>query len=292
MAEKNPFPGENNTGHVWDDNLRELRNPPPRWWMIAFWASVFWWAVYGIIYPMWPSLSGYTKGFTGWTQMQEYKDGLQEVAQVRKQYEDKLVNMTAAQILADANLKQYVQASAKVLFGDYCAACHGNGGQGNLGYPILADDDWLYGGTIDTIVASITNGRQGLMPAQGKMLSTQELDQLAKYVVGLSEGKSDPAGQALYTNKGCIACHGPDAKGMQAMGSANMTDRIWRFRAAPGETQLENVRHTIAHGVNDATDPQTRQAQMPLFGGRLNKDAINKLAVYVHELGGGQSKAK
>ena len=41
MAEHNPFPGENNTGHVWDDNLRELANPPPRWWMIAFWIQ-FW----------------------------------------------------------------------------------------------------------------------------------------------------------------------------------------------------------------------------------------------------------
>ncbi|MEW8587130.1 MAG: cbb3-type cytochrome c oxidase N-terminal domain-containing protein, partial [Candidatus Thiodiazotropha sp.] len=31
MADNNPYPGENNTGHVWDDNLRELTNPPPRW---------------------------------------------------------------------------------------------------------------------------------------------------------------------------------------------------------------------------------------------------------------------
>ena len=51
MAEHNPFPGENNTGHFWDDNLRELANPPPRWWMIAFWASILWVVIYSILYP-------------------------------------------------------------------------------------------------------------------------------------------------------------------------------------------------------------------------------------------------
>ena len=86
MADNNPFPGENNTGHIWDDNLRELSNPPPRWWMIAFWASVLWWVAYGVLYPMWPTLDGYTKGVIGWTQMDEYKKGVKEVEAVRAQY--------------------------------------------------------------------------------------------------------------------------------------------------------------------------------------------------------------
>ncbi|MCG8122348.1 MAG: cytochrome-c oxidase, cbb3-type subunit III, partial [Candidatus Thiodiazotropha taylori] len=66
MAENNPFPGENNTGHIWDDNLRELSNPPPRWWMIAFWASVIWWIAYGVLYPMWPVGQEPTQGIMGW----------------------------------------------------------------------------------------------------------------------------------------------------------------------------------------------------------------------------------
>jgi len=287
MAEKNPFPGENNTGHIWDDNLRELANPPPRWWMIAFWASIAWWVAYGFIYPMWPIGNEPTKGFTGWSQIKEYNEAVDEVQGVRCDYEKKIAGLSAAQIMQDSNLMEYVQRSGKVLFGDNCAACHGGGGQGGPGFPVLADDDWLYGGTIDTIEQTITMGRKGVMTAHGKILSGDEINTLANYVVGLSKGQNDAAGQALFQQKGCIACHGMDGKGMQALGSANLTDGIWRFKADPGQTQEDSVKYTITHGVNDVTDPMTRQAQMPTFSARLSKDDIKKLAVYVHGLGGG-----
>ena len=86
MAEHNPFPGENNTGHIWDDNLRELKNPPPRWWMIAFWASVLWWIGYGVWYPMWPTLTGNTQGIGNWSQMDEYNKGVAQVTEMRAPY--------------------------------------------------------------------------------------------------------------------------------------------------------------------------------------------------------------
>ena len=94
-------------------------------------------------------------------------------------------------------------ASAKVLFGDRCAPCHGAGGSGNPGYPVLADDDWLYGGSIDTIQQSITNGRGGMMPAFGAMLSAQQLDDLAKHVVAMSKGSEYAPGRyvmEIYTD--------------------------------------------------------------------------------------------
>jgi cytochrome c oxidase cbb3-type subunit 3 len=280
MADNNPFPGENNTGHIWDDNLRELNNPPPRWWMIAFWASVLWWVAYGFIYPMWPIGQDSTKGFTGWTQMNEYQQGVDEVEAVRAQYEDKLKGMTAAQILADEGLSAYTVASAKVLFGDYCAACHGSGGQGGPGFPVLADDDWLYGGAIETLEQTITMGRKGIMTAHGKILSAEEVDKLAQATVS-----GNPAAEPLFLQKGCIACHGMDGKGMAALGSANLTDAVWRFDEAD---RLASAKYTIAHGVNDVTDPETREAVMPAFGDRLSKDEIKKLAVYVYKFGGGQ----
>ena len=86
MAEHNPYPGENNTGHIWDDNLRELRNPPPAWWMIGFWASVLWWILYSVLYPTWPVFDGMQKaneGLLGWSQIQEYDIGVKEVEEVR-----------------------------------------------------------------------------------------------------------------------------------------------------------------------------------------------------------------
>ncbi len=210
---------------------------------------------------------------------------------IRAKYEDKLKDMTAREILADAQLADYTVASARVLFGEYCAACHGGGGQGNPGYPVLADDDWLWGGNIEKIQETITNGRGPKavmpspgMPAHANVLSAQEIENLATYLVGLSEGKDDPEGKALFMQKGCIGCHGVDAKGMQMLGSANLADAIWRF--APGG--VESARYSIAHGVNAMTDPKTRKAEMPIFKDRLDGTAIKKLAVFVHKLGGGQ----
>ena len=281
----NKFPGENNTGHIWDDNLRELTNQPPRWWMIAFWASIIWWVAYGVIYPTWPiSAEGPNKGLIGWTAMKEYQEGLDQIQAVRAEYEAQIAAKSAKEILADPGLTDYTVASAKVLFGDNCAACHGAGGQGNPGFPVLADDDWLYGGNIEKLQETITNGRKGAMPAHGKTLAAADIDTLANYVTELSQGKSDPAGQALFMEKGCFACHGPDGKGMQALGSANLTDAIWRF--APGG--VESAKYTITHGVNDASDPATRDAVMPVFKDRLDETSIKKLAVYVYRLGGGQ----
>ena len=272
------------TGHVWDDNLRELLNQPPRWWMITFYLSGVFLLVYFILYPSIPLVSSHTKGVLGWTQMKRLQETTAEIDTVRAPFENKLKGMTPAAILADDALAKYTVASAKVLFGDRCAPCHGGGGAGNPGYPVLADDDWLYGGTIDTIVESITLGRAGMMPAFGSALNEQQLTDLAKHLVAMSSGGEHAPGKALYDEQGCGGCHGADAKGISMMGSANLTDAIWRF--APGSE--ESVKYTIQHGVNDSGSPQTRVAQMPSFEQQLTATEIKKLAVYVHKLGGGQ----
>lgn len=301
MAGPNPFPGENNTGHFWDDNLRELNNPPPTWWMIGFWASIAFVIGYFILYPMWPMPyqpvdgEGFTKGVMGWTQMKEYQEGLQDLQEMRAQYESQVAEKTAEQILADPGLTQYTLASAKVLFGDNCAACHGSGGQGNPGYPVLVDDDWLYGGSIAKLTETISYGRKGAMTAHKDILSAAEVDALAQFVVDLSQGKATDTGWALYNSKGCNACHGPAANGVLAelpggeivtVGAANLTDAIWRFE--PGG--LESAKHTILYGVNQAGVEGTRDAVMPGFleTGKLDPVEVKKLVVYVHELGGGK----
>jgi cytochrome c oxidase cbb3-type subunit 3 len=279
--DKNPFPGENNTGHVWDDNLRELLNDPPTWWRIGFHASWIFVLVYTLLYPSWPLINSHFKGLMGWTSLGEYKQDLKAIEEVRAPYETKLANMSAAEILADESLSNYVVRSAKVLFGDNCSACHGAGGQGNPNYPVLADDDWLYGGTVTDIQTTITMGRKGMMPANKAILSEAEADTLAAAIVA-----GNAATEPLFLEKGCIGCHGLDAKGMAPLGSANLTDGIYRFVAAD---QTYSVKHTIMHGVNDASDANTRDAVMPAFGGtKLSETDIKKLAVYVHKLGGGQ----
>ncbi len=298
MAEHNPFPGENNTGHVWDDNLRELQNPPPRWWMLGFWASILFVVGYTILYPSWPVGQEATPGIMGWTQMKEYERGLEQVTAKRAQFEDRIRSLSATEILADPGLMQYTLSSAKVLFGDNCAACHGSGGQGNPGFPVLADDDWLYGGTTAKLTETVAGGRQGAMTAHRSILTDAEADTLANWVVQMSEtggqGGSEE-GWVLFKSKGCIACHGAKANGhvldlpngdFVTVGAANLTDGIWRFE--PGG--YDSAKHTILYGVNQTGVPETRNAVMPAFSaaGKLNEQEIKKLVVYVHALGGGK----
>jgi cytochrome c oxidase cbb3-type subunit 3 len=289
MSEKHDVGGVPTTGHVWDDDLADFANQPPKWWMLGLTASTLWCLVYFLFYPSIPvsTSGGFFKGLGGWTAITEMEADKSVVDEVRGKYEDKLKDMTPAAILADSELTEYVTRSGKVLFGDNCAACHGTNGVGasdnqGLVAPILNDDDWLFGGTVNSIHESIVNGRQGLMLAHNGILSDAEIDTLANAVA-----QGNPASTPLFAEKGCTACHGADGKGMQAMGSANLTDSVWRF-----DSSVEGIKQTIRFGVNSG-DPQTRLAQMPSFkaAGKLSDSEIKKLAVYVYKFGGGTAEA-
>jgi len=159
----------------------------------------------------------------------------------------------------------------------------------------LADDDWLWGGKVSQIKTTITNGRQGNMPARGMMgnLSDEEISQVTDYVIALSEGRADDAavaaGKGVFAKGMCVACHGPAGKPLAPAGAANLTDGIWRFSG-----DRDEIIKTITNGVNvkknGETTANTRVAIMPSFKDRLpNADVnIKRLAVYVHSLGGGQ----
>ena len=289
------------TGHVWDDDLGDFVNQPPKWWMLGLTASAIWVVVYFVMYPAIPfAMSGTffegvgLPGSGKWTAIKELAEDTKELEAIRSKFEDKLKGMTPAAILSDKELSEYVSRSGKVLFSDNCAACHGQNGVGTiqgakfavkergLMAPILLDDDWLYGGTISNIHETISGGRQGMMIAHKDMLSEQEVDTLANAVA-----KGEPTSTPLFTEKGCVACHGADGKGMQAMGSANLTDKIWRF-----DGSVEGIKQTIKYGVNSG-DPMTRVAVMPNFtaAGKLSEVEMKKLAVYVYKFGGGKADA-
>ena len=70
-----------------------------------------------------------------------------------------------------------------------CVACHGVEGTGNpmLGAPNLTNDIWLYGGSADEIAFTLTNGRNGNMPAFAEVLDEEKIHILAGYVNSLSQ---------------------------------------------------------------------------------------------------------
>ena len=283
MAENNS--NQNDTGHEWD-GIRELTNPPPRWWSIAFIMSFVWLAAYLVIYPAIPLVSDYTRGVTGWSALQEYKDAVAKNEAIRAPYIAKLEAMSAEEILADQEMKNFANSYTKVLFGDKCASCHGSNGQGvEKMFPVLNDDEWLFGGTLQDITDTIADGRLGFMSAFQGQLSEAELDQLAKFVVNVSQGNATQAGWDAFNNAGCSGCHGMDAKGNKWVGAPNLTDDIWRFGSS-----YEDILATIKYGVNQEGVEGTRSGVMPAFGEMLSANDIKLLTVMVWSLGGGQTE--
>lgn len=67
----------------------------------------------------------------------------------------------------------------------FCVACHGADGAGNplLGAPRLNDDIWLYGGNVDSVRATIRNGRNGVMPAFADTLDDLQIKLLMSWLL-------------------------------------------------------------------------------------------------------------
>jgi cytochrome c oxidase cbb3-type subunit 3 len=210
------------TGHVWDDDLRELNNPMPRWWMMLFIITIVFGAAYLVLYPG----LGSARGLLGWTSagaFNEEQDKTNAALSV-------VYSKYAATPFPDLAHDKGAMAIGERLFINNCAACHGSDARGSKGFPNLTDNDWLHGGTQDAIVETITHGRVGAMPPMAAAVgSAGDVSDVANYVLSLSNGAHDgPAatrGAAKFVV--CAACHGPDGKGNIAIGSANLTDDIW-----------------------------------------------------------------
>jgi cytochrome c oxidase cbb3-type subunit 3 len=220
--------------------------------------------------------------------LKDLQDGKE--ARLSREYMAKVAAASYSDILGDAEMMAFSRSVAKGLFGDNCAPCHGSGGQGVIGlFPNLADDAWLWGGSIEDIQNTISQGHLGFMPAFRETFDDQQLDDLASYVLSLSGNKVDEAasarGKILFQTDagGCYYCHTKAGTGLKSQGAADLTDQIWTLAdvngAADLETRKERVEKVISSGV---------QRQMPRWSGRLSPTQIKLLTVYVHELGGGQ----
>jgi cytochrome c oxidase cbb3-type subunit 3 len=99
--------------------------------------------------------------------------------------------------------------------------------------------------------------------------TADDVKNLANYVLSLSGSGHDSVKANLGKEKfaACAACHGPDGKGMQALGAPNLTDGIWLHGA--GETAVTRM---INEGKNNV---------MPAQGSRFTKDQIHVLTAYV-----------
>lgn len=260
------------TGHYWDGNLCEMNNPLPRWWVWMFIGTIIFGIGYLIIYP---GLGSYQGALSEkWTQYSQYE---KEVAQGNAEVAP-LYAKFAAMKVEDVARDPQAQAIGERLFMNNCAQCHGSDANGSKSFPSLADKDWLHGGEPDTIKETITKGRMGNMPPMAAAVgSADDVKNVAHYVLSLSNSQHDAARAAQGKEKFavCAGCHGPDGKGMTAVGAPNLTDNIWLHGS--GEAAIVAM-------VNNG-----KQNQMPAQEERLTKDQIHVLSSYIWSL---SNKAK
>jgi cytochrome c oxidase cbb3-type subunit 3 len=278
--------GVETTGHEWD-GIKELNKPLPRWWLMTFYASIVWAIGYMIVYPAWPTLSGYTKGIWGYSQRETVAREVADARGGQVALRAALEKAALGDIRKDPDLLRFAMVGGASSFANNCAPCHGRGAQGFPGYPNLNDDDWLWGGTLEEIHKTIRHGirtadketRVGDMPKYGLdgVLKPAEINDAAEFVLSLSKRSQDSGavarGSKTYAEQ-CVSCHGPDGKGNPELGAPNLADDIWLYGG-----QKADIVQSIATG---------RGGSMPAWHGRLDPVTLKSLAVYVHSLGGGK----
>jgi cytochrome c oxidase cbb3-type subunit III len=256
---------DNTTGHIWDEDLREMNNPLPRWWVYLFIITVIFAFGYLAAYP---GLGAY-KGQLGWSTEGVYQS---EIAKANKDIAPiyaKFASMKPEDVARDPA----ALAIGERLYMNNCSQCHGSDARGSKGFPNLADGDWLHGGTPEKITETLIKGRVGNMPPMAAAVGTpDDIRNVAHYVLSLSGSPNDSVRANLGKPKFgvCAACHGADGKGNQALGAPNLTDGIWLH--GWGEEAIVSM-------INNG-----KVNQMPAQAGKLTDAQIQVLAAYVWSL--------
>ena len=259
------------TGHVWDEDIEEMNNPLPLWWVGLFVITIIFGLGYLYLYPG----LGSNPGQLGWSSRGAFEEENNLSAANLAPIYAKFDAMSIEAVAKDPQAR----AIGQRLFMNNCSQCHGSDAQGSKGFPNLTDRDWLHGGLPENIQETITKGRNGMMPPMALAVGSEtDVKDVAQYVLSLSKSphiaESAEKGKAKFVLV-CGACHGPDGKGNTVIGSANLTDNIW------------------LHGVGEKAIVEMIQNgkvnQMPAQEGRLTGSQIRMLTAYVWGLSNVQS---
>lgn len=264
-------PAPTDTSHVWDGDVTEYNKPLPRWWINLFYLTI----IFTIGYVAWfGGLGGYL-GYAQWTSQKEYGvERKQQDAQLNKvfaRYEGRSIDVLARDPQA--------VSIGRSIFANTCSGCHGSSAHGAIGYPNLTDDIWHWGGTPDRVLETVLNGREGVMPEWGKVLTGMGGENAVDYVAAYVRTLRDPTllrsdylatqGKPLYESL-CVACHGPAGKGNAQMGAPDLTDDYWLYGGSNAQ-----IHASIAKG---------RHGIMPAHRGLLGETRAKIVAAYVWSL--------
>lgn len=264
-------PKPEDTSHIWDGDITEYNKPLPRWWINLFYITI----VFSIGYLFWYGGWGSYPGVGQWSSQSEH-------ARV-KATEDAKLNETFAlyqgQPLPVLANDAKAMALGRSIFNNTCATCHGSSAQGAIGFPNLSDDIWHWGGSPERVLETVLDGREGVMPEWGKVLTGMGGPSAVDYVISYVQTLSDPAqlqnnylaaqGRPLY-NGVCVACHGDLGQGNQDLGAPSLADDYWLY----GNSK-QSLYKTITSG---------RHGVMPAHRQLLGETRSRLVAAYVWSL--------
>jgi len=163
------------------DGIKELDNHLPPWWTAMFYASI----VFAVVYVYYYHFTD-----TDRSQLAEYEQDM-TIAQEKKDiYLTKmanLVNESNVTALADG----MSLSNGKNIYIQYCAACHGQAGEGGVG-PNFADDYWIHGGGIKNVFKTVKYGvpEKGMIAWQDQM-SPKDMQDVSSYILTM-KGTNPP----------------------------------------------------------------------------------------------------
>ncbi len=260
------------TGHDFD-GIEELNNPLPAWWTWLFIGTIVFSAGYFVLYPGFGSF----QGTLGWSSAGQHEG---EVRDAKARF-GPLFERYAAVPIAELVREPEAVAMGSRIFANNCAACHGSDARGNRGYPDLSDGDWIHGGAPETVVQTITQGRNGVMPALAPVLGgAAGVEDVVQYTLSLSGRDHDAAAAArggVQFAAICSACHQASGVGNPAIGAPNLTDDVWLHGGRP-----EDIRRALEVGLAN---------QMPAHEAILTPEQIHLVATYVLSLSASEAGA-
>ncbi|MFB9949166.1 cytochrome-c oxidase, cbb3-type subunit III [Rhizobium puerariae] len=115
--------------------------------------------------------------------------------------------------------------------------------------------------------------------AQGAVLEKISSASLEEIIADPQLAQFATAGGAAAFRVNCTPCHGTGATGGQGYPNLNDDDWLWGG-------DVNAIHQTIAHGIRDSVDPETRVSEMPAFADMLKPEEVRQVAAYVISLTG------
>ncbi len=264
---------DHTTGHVWDEDLRELNNPLPRWWLWLFIITVVFGGVYLVLYPG----LGTFKGTLNWTSRTEHETQSRAQCGAHRTHAGAVQRARRRRTHCATRLRS---TSAATCFSTTAPPATAPMAVARRASPTSLTRTGCGAAMPTPCVATISNGRTGVMPPWGEVLGARGVEDMLSYVLSLqrSQARGRRRARRWREVRRAVRC------------------LPWRRRARqPGAGRAQSHRWIWLHGgslaaVRDSIE-KGRKGAMPAHAARLGETRVKLLAAYVLSLGRQEQQA-